>query len=112
MKPYIDPITAQKVVFLLQSEVILTLREYIDESNIPVQLGGGHSFTHGQLPDLEDEIHRYLGMNSKTRTLPPGPIKWIEETNGSKTALAVGSEAGSERADRIATVGLSWKQAI
>ncbi|KAJ5332548.1 uncharacterized protein N7506_006331 [Penicillium brevicompactum] len=107
LKPYVDPFTAQKVVFLLPSEVLPTLREYVDDANIPVQLGGGHSFTHGQLPDLEDRIQQYLGLDNTNRALPQGPIKWIQETDGRKTALAVGSEAGSERNDRIATVRVS-----
>ncbi|CAG8166209.1 unnamed protein product [Penicillium olsonii] len=104
LKPYVDPFTAEKIVFLLRSEVLPTLREYIDDANIPAQFGGAHSFTHGQLPDLEDEIKKCLGLQEGTTQLPPGPIKWIEEADGRKSALAVGSEAGSERNHRVATM--------
>jgi hypothetical protein len=104
LKGWVDPHTAEKLVILLQPEVLPTLREYIEDANIPVQFGGGLSFTHGQLPDLDSNIRHRLGLTDLSEPLPRGPIKWIEELDGRKTALAVGSEAGSERSDIISTV--------
>ena len=104
LKGWVDPHTAEKLVVLLRPDVLPTLREHIENANIPVQFGGEFSFTHGQSPDLDSNIQQRLGLDEWTNSLPPGPIKWIEELDGRRTALAVGSEAGSERSDRIATI--------
>lgn len=103
MKAWVDPYTVEKLVVLLSPEVLPTLREHIDDTNIPAQFGGGLSFTHGMLPNLDSDIQQYLGLDD-SKSLPPGPIKWIEDLDGRKTALAVGIEAGSERSERIATI--------
>ncbi|CAG7974310.1 unnamed protein product [Penicillium salamii] len=104
LKGYVDPHTADKIVFLLPGEVLPTLREVIDDINIPAKFGGGLAFTHGQSPDLENDIKQHLGLDDPSNTLPPGPIKWIEELDGRRTALAVGSQGGAERSDRFATI--------
>jgi hypothetical protein len=103
MKGWVDPYTAENIVVLLDSEVLPTLREYIDDVNIPVKFGGGFPFVHGMLPDLDHDIQRFLSLESP-ESLPPGPMKWVEDSDGRRTALAVGIQFGSERSDRIATV--------
>ncbi|OQE38504.1 hypothetical protein PENCOP_c008G01428 [Penicillium coprophilum] len=103
LKSWVDPYTAEKIVVLLKSEVLPTLREYIDDANIPTKFGGEFPFTHGMLPDLDDSIQQLLDSNS-SKSLPPGPLKWIQDSDGRRVALAVGSKAGSERNDKIATV--------
>ena len=41
VKPWIDPVTRDKMQ-LLGTDFLPVLREYIDNSNIPVELGGTH----------------------------------------------------------------------
>ena len=108
MKSWVDPQTAEKIVVLMESEVLPTLREYIEDVNIPVKFGGGFQFTHGMLPDLDSNIQQILNSDS-LKSLPPGPLKWIHGSDGRRTALAVGSKSGSERRDKIATIDLVGK---
>jgi hypothetical protein len=89
----------------MESEVLPTLREYIDDANIPAKFGGEFQFTHGMLPDIDDNIQQLLHLDS-SKSLPPGPLKWIQDSDGRRTALAVGSKSGSERSDKIATLDL------
>lgn len=103
MKQWVDPRTAEKVVVLLSAEVLPTLREYIDDANIPVTLGGGHSFRHGMRPVLDDNICNHFNWELPEQALPPGPIKWIKDADGNMTALAVGGEGSSQRSEMIAT---------
>ncbi|KAJ5360799.1 hypothetical protein N7517_009990 [Penicillium concentricum] len=105
LKGWVDPYTAEKIVVLLEAEVLPALREYIDDVNIPTKFGGKFQFTHGMLPDLDNNIQRLLNSDSST-SLPPGPLKWIQDSDGRRTALAVGRKAGSERSGTIATVDL------
>lgn len=84
-------------------EVLPTLREYMDDASIPVKFGGKFEYTNGMLPDLDDNIQQLLNPDS-SKSLPPGPLKWIQDSDGRQTALAVGSNAGSERSDKIATL--------
>ncbi|CAI7627798.1 unnamed protein product [Penicillium glandicola] len=100
---FVDPYTAEKIVVLPDLEVLPTLREYIDDTNIPTKFGGEFQFTHGMLPDLDDNIHQLLDLDS-SKFLPPGPLKWIQDSGGRLTVLAVGSNGGSERSDKIATL--------
>lgn len=108
MKSYVDPHTAEKIEVLMSSEVLPTLREYIDDANIPVKFGGNFQYTNGMLPDLDDDIQKLLNSDSAT-SLPPGPLKWVQDSDGRRTALAVGSKAGSERSDIIATLNRIWQ---
>ncbi|KAJ5519707.1 hypothetical protein N7463_000160 [Penicillium fimorum] len=103
LKGWVDPHTAEKIDVLLAAEVLPTLRRYIDDVNIPTKFGGEFQYTHGMLPDLDDNIQQFLNSDSSI-SLPPGPLKWIQDSDGRRTALAVGSKAGSERSDNIATV--------
>lgn len=98
-----DPHTAEKIEVLMSPEVLPTLRKYMDDASIPIKFGGKFEFTSGMLPDLDDNIQQFLNPNS-SKSLPPGPLKWIQDSDGRQTALAVGSNAGSERSDKIATL--------
>ncbi|KAJ5286374.1 hypothetical protein N7524_001680 [Penicillium chrysogenum] len=105
LKAWVDPRTAEKIVVLMESEVLPTLREYIDDANIPANFGGEFQFTHGMLPDLDDNIQQLLNSGS-SKSLPPGPLKWTKDSDGRQTALAVGSKSGSVRNDKIATLDI------
>ncbi|KAJ5899074.1 hypothetical protein N7495_003818 [Penicillium taxi] len=109
LKSWVEPKTAEKIVVLMNAEVLPTLREYIDDTNIPVVFGGGYSFKHGAVPCLEDGILQQLNWNLSNGSLPPGPLKWVEDSDGKVTALAVGSEDGSKRSKRIASIDRAQK---
>ncbi|KGO70606.1 hypothetical protein PITC_052000 [Penicillium italicum] len=96
-----DPHTAEKIEVLIGPEVLPTLREYVDDVNIPVKFRGRLQFTNGMLPDLDDIVQQLLNSDSAT-PLPPGPLEWIQGPHGRRTALAVGSKASSERSNVIA----------
>jgi hypothetical protein len=104
LKSWVDPNTAEKIMVLSRTEVLPVLEQHIDDANIPTAFGGGFSFTHGMLPDLDDNIWQRFSWSLPTRSLPPGPIKWTEGVDGRKMALAVGGEAGSRRMEKIATL--------
>lgn len=103
MKPWVDPRTAEKVVILLSEEVLPTLREYIDDVNIPTSFGGSLPFRHGMRPLLDAKVCDHFNWDLPDQSLPPGPIKWIKDTDGNMAALAVGGEGGVQRSELIAT---------
>lgn len=86
---------------LSSTEVLPALKEYIDNANIPTTFGGRFPFTHGMLPELDNNIWQHFSWRLLSRSLPPGPIKWTEDVNGRKIALAVGGEAGSKRTEKV-----------
>lgn len=86
---------------LSSTEVLPVLEEYIDDANIPTTFGGGFTFKHGMQPELDDNIWQHFTWTLPSRSLPPGPIKWTEDVDGRKIALAVGGEAGSKRTEKI-----------
>ncbi|KAJ6003502.1 hypothetical protein N7451_006049 [Penicillium sp. IBT 35674x] len=104
LKSWVDTNTAEKIVVLSSTEVLPALEEYIDNANIPTTLGGRFPFEHGMLPELDDNIWQHFSWRLPSRSLPPGPIKWTEDVNGRKIALAVGGEAGSRRIEKIAVL--------
>lgn len=56
------------------------------------------------LPDLDETMRGCLDWETTQQTLPSGPIKLVKDADGKTTVLAVGSEGGSKRSQRIATV--------
>lgn len=89
---------------LSSTEVLPALEEYIDNANIPTKFGGRFPFTHGMLPELDDNIWQHFSWSLPSRSLSPGPIKWTEDVNGRKIALAVGGEAGHKRTQKVAVL--------
>jgi hypothetical protein len=104
LKGWVDPYTAEKIVILLNPEVLPTLREHIEDENIPTIFGGGFSYEHGMIPDLDNNIRQRLNWNSPEKYLPPGPLKWAKNSNGKIMLSAVGSQAGAVRYETIAEV--------
>lgn len=102
--------TAEKIVFLKPNDVSPTLEKYIDPENIPSQLGGRFTFTNGMLPDLDAGIRKALHWTapsdgSGTSSLPPGPIKWVEDKGSRREAVATGSVGGLQRTEKVAVLG-------
>jgi hypothetical protein len=106
LKSWVDKNTAEKIVVLSSPEVLPALEEYIDDTNIPTAFGGGFSFTHGMLPELDHNIWQHFSWKLPSRSLPPGPIKWTEDADGRKIAIAVGGQAGSKRSEKIAILDI------
>ncbi|RHZ61794.1 SEC14 family lipid-binding protein [Aspergillus thermomutatus] len=98
MKRFVDPVTAEKIVVLNSTDVYGTLNKYIHHDNIPTQFGGTFQFTKGMLPDLCPITRQTLRWSpSFSGTLPPGPIKWTQDSRGQVKAVATGTVDGVER---------------
>ncbi|KAJ6016167.1 SEC14 cytosolic factor [Penicillium herquei] len=105
MKKWIDPGTAAKVVIVPASEMMPTLTKYIDPENIPSRFGGEFSWEHGTPLDLDINIQSSLECNEAGKgKFPPGPMKWVLDESGGRTAVAVGRIEGVPRMSRIAQV--------
>ncbi|THC92559.1 hypothetical protein EYZ11_007970 [Aspergillus tanneri] len=100
LKGWVDPVTAEKLVFLTPVEVLPTLKEYIDPENLPVSLGGKLDFEHGMQYDLDAAVRKVLGRDQ----LVPGPMKWVYDNRGRMSAVAVGSVDGQKRQATVATL--------
>jgi hypothetical protein len=84
-----------------------TLEKYIDPANIPKKYGGQLDFEFGMMPVLEPAIENALNWDKPAiqgghRTIPTGPIKWEESSNGKVTAWAVGTENKKLRREVVA----------
>jgi len=74
-------------------------------ANIPKEFGGKFEFGHGMGPKLDKETRRALVWLSESSTgLPAGPIKWIANKEGERTAVAVGRINGKQRHESFATL--------
>ena len=103
VKGWLDPVTVSKIVILSPEKVLPTLEEYIDIANIPKRFGGGLEFELGSKPLLDSVINGLLTwLPAGNKTLPMGPLKWIDGADGSRIAVAVGKDGGNVRCDRIA----------
>jgi hypothetical protein len=63
IKPWVDPITAQKIV-IIGSDYLPTLREFIDDSQIPASLGGSRDDFYWTFPENRTEEDEYMEMAS------------------------------------------------
>lgn len=83
---------------LSDKEVLKTLEDHIDHSQIPSKYGGGHTYTFGDLPNLyPDVLEGWTWEDGHSTGLPIGPIRWEEGEEGEMVAVAVGSEEGKKR---------------
>jgi hypothetical protein len=84
------------------------LSSHIDVCNIPKKYGGGLDFEFGMEPVLDVEIKEMLkwpdGVDESQRRLPIGPVKWVDEGGGGRTAVAVGSKDGKLRRETVASL--------
>ncbi|KAJ5808862.1 SEC14 cytosolic factor [Penicillium riverlandense] len=103
MRKWLDPGTADKVVVLTAGEMLPTLTKYIDMESIPSKFGGGFDWDHGTSLNIDVGIQAGLGWEGE-KELPLGPMKWVLDEAGRKTAVAVGSIDGVTRAARVAHV--------
>ncbi|KAJ5707618.1 SEC14 cytosolic factor [Penicillium malachiteum] len=108
MKKWIDPGTVAKLVFVPPKETMSTLTKYIDPKNIPIRFGGEFAWEQGTPLDLDINIQYGLEWKEEER-FPAGPMKWVLDESGRKTAVAVGSVDGVPRTTMIAQVKVEEK---
>lgn len=109
IKRWFDPITVSKIFILSSADVFPTLSQYIDPDNIPKKYGGNLDFNWGDMPRLEPDIEAAIkwvnpAVQDGKNTVPIGPIKWDRGTDGSMTAVAIGTEKGQPRNRAIFTI--------
>ncbi|PWY72596.1 CRAL/TRIO domain protein [Aspergillus eucalypticola CBS 122712] len=103
MKNFVDPITADKLVITRPADAYATMAEYMEHKDIPSQFGGGFQFTNGMLPDLDEGIWQALQWTiSSKEAFPQGPLKWTEDENGQRRAVATGSIDSRQRCEEVA----------
>ncbi|KAL4876925.1 CRAL-TRIO domain-containing protein [Aspergillus karnatakaensis] len=101
LKPFIDPVTAEKLEFLQSSEAYPALSEIMDHDSIPINIGGAFRFTTGMLPDFDEQLRAALNL---TGDLPRGPLKWVRDESGERKAVATGTVDGEERKQEVAVL--------
>jgi hypothetical protein len=102
LKKWVDPRTAEKLVILTPEDVLPRLKQTINLASIPSQFGGEFHFKHGAMPDLDMEMCKQLTwLSEPTGSFPNGPVKWIADHNGRRTAVAVGRLEGVARHKEI-----------
>ena len=94
----------EKLCILTREEVLPTLQQYVEMANIPKRFGGDFDFYHGMEPKLDPVIADMLSWQPPNSQIPKGPMKWIDESRGKRTAVAVGSSQGRIREDKIAVL--------
>ncbi|KAF7536407.1 hypothetical protein G7054_g4546 [Neopestalotiopsis clavispora] len=99
---WFDQNTVSKIIIVPQGQELSTLSEIADPSNIPQKYGGQHKFDFGMLPDLDPEILGALKWlkdenGAEFKELPMGPMRWIEQQDGTRTAVAVGTVNKEQR---------------
>ena len=105
VKNWVDPVTVAKLQLVAPNEVLSTLTSLVDIANIPKKYGGELAFEPGMSPMLDDKIHERLNWTqSSDGKYPDGPIQWVNNADGSKTAVAVGTVAGEKRRYEFATL--------
>ena len=108
---WVDPGTMEKLKILTADEVMPTLQQYVEMADIPKKYGGEFESYHGMEPALDAAISDTLEWQASHASLPQGPMKWVDEGWGRRAALAVGSNEGKDRNEKIAVVGTPkrWK---
>lgn len=103
--------TAEKIVVVNSTDVYGTLNKYIHHDDIPVQFGGALPFTNGMLPDLCPVARQTLHWAPPfAGTLPPGPIKWTQNSRGRIKAVATGTVDGVERGLDVAVMDIEEEE--
>jgi len=94
----------EKLCILTQEEVLPTLQQYVEMTNIPKRFGGDFDFHHGMQPNLDPVIADMLSWHPSNSQIPKGPMKWVDEGWGKRAAVAVGSSRGRIREEKIAVL--------
>jgi hypothetical protein len=81
---------------LSDSEILPTLSQFIEPSNIPKKYGGTLDYKFGDLPNVDTEMLEGFTWAEGVTELPIGPIMWEEDD---------GAEGGGTRGMRMVAVG-------
>ena len=111
IKKWLDPNTVKKLHILQPSEVLPTLQQYLDMENIAQKFGGNFEYEHGMQPSLDSEVGEVLKWLPPNASLPLGPVKWIDQGKSGRFVVAVGSNEGRERGEKVANLRRGRKPA-
>jgi hypothetical protein len=99
--------TISKIVIVPSGQELAVLSQEIDPKDIPQKYGGTHEFDFGMPPDLDKDIEGLVVRHEESDrklSLPLGPMVWTRREDGVKEAVAVGSEGGKERREKVFTL--------
>lgn len=102
LKGWVEPKTAEKIRILTKDDHLPILLQKIHINSIPIEFGGKLRLQQNGVPALDPEIcKRVEWLTEQVQGLPEGPVKWIEDNTGYKTAVAVGRCNGAVRHQSI-----------
>ena len=77
----------------------------MDIEDIPERYGGKLQTDPRMAPNLDKKLSDVLQWApSSEKSLPPGPLHWVNGHDGSKTAVAIGAVNGENRRVEFATI--------
>lgn len=98
LKGWFDPITVAKVFIVSDAGMKKVLNEQIEARNLPEKYGGELKWEFGDEPILETEMLNVLKMQGDQKTIPKGPIRWVQSADGkSVEARSLGTTDGQLR---------------
>lgn len=97
--------TVPKVQLPSPEELLPLLETYMHIEDIPQKYGGELKTEGGKMPVLDSKISDVLEWApASEKSLPPGPLHWVNGPDGSKTAVAVGVVNGEKRCVEFASI--------
>ena len=108
IKRWFDPITTSKIFVLSSTQVLPTLRQFIEIENIPAKYGGQLKFECGDDPNLDPDLREYLEFTAgpgSEKDFLTSPVRWLEAgEDGQMQAVGVGTRDGKQRQEKLATL--------
>ena len=72
--------------------------------NIAQKFGGDFEYEYGMQPKLDPDVSEVLKWLPPNMSLSMGPLKWIDQGKGKRVVVAVGSNDGGEKAEKVASL--------
>ncbi|KAI0482160.1 CRAL/TRIO domain-containing protein [Xylariaceae sp. FL0804] len=106
IKRWFDPVTVSKIFILSEADVLPVLTSFMRVEDIPKVYGGQLDWTFFDEPAYDDEIRRICRWETGRHEFPPGPLVWrpCAEDGDRLECVAVGSQGGKDRAERVCTI--------
>lgn len=110
VKRWFDPITVSKIFILSAQDAKATLRQYMNEEDIPIKYGGKLDWRWGYQPAIDPAIRESIQWVNPTKgedggeVFPAGPVRWETAQNGDMHAVALGTINGKQRREIIGTI--------
>jgi hypothetical protein len=93
------------MIIVPAGQELAVLSEVYNIADIPRKYGGEFDFEFGMPPSLDPNILSMIDWldenGEKKGELPMGPMRWINEDDGKRTAIAVGRVDGKERKVKV-----------